>query len=623
MVRLRPANRRKQRSRPDVSNAQHFKSNLRDIYFNLFEVLDIGERILGKGEFQGLDEDTARATLEAYAQFCGKELAPSWVPGDRIPLVLDAAGDVHLPEALKQSLKAHYDNEWHLMGLPERVGGTGAPATIAWSSFELTVAANATAAFYMLGTVIARVIENLGTPAQKQRFLRNMVDRHWGASMVLTEPDAGSDVGAGRSKARHVKDDIWEIEGVKRFITNGDFDGTENIIHLVLARPEGHAAGTKGLSMFIVPKFWVNEDGSLGERNGVMCTNIEHKMGLKGSATCELTFGEKAPARGLLVGEVHDGIRQMFHVIEHARMAVGCKSMATLSAAYLNALEFTKLRVQGADLARATDKSAPRVRIIQHPDVRRMLMLQKCFAEGMRALCLFTASIQDEVELLGGHGSVAADELDKLNDLLLPLVKGYCSEKVYELLAVSLQCYGGSGYVTDYPIEQFIRDQKIDTLYEGTTHIQALDLVFRKIARDGGQTLRGLMERVQGTLGTIDPAGPLGVEHAALSRALVDLQGIYQALLGKLGESVYHVGLQGNRVLFATAEVVIGWLLVRQATVAVVARQTAHASEHDFYDGKLAAVRFYARNVLPALTLTRKLVEQNTLEVMELSESAF
>ena len=252
MVRLRPANRRKQRSRPDVSNAQHFKSNLRDIYFNLFEVLDIGERILGKGEFQGLDEDTARATLEAYAQFCGKELAPSWVPGDRIPLVLDAAGDVHLPEALKQSLKAHYDNEWHLMGLPERVGGTGAPATIAWSSFELTVAANATAAFYMLGTVIARVIENLGTPAQKQRFLRNMVDRHWGASMVLTEPDAGSDVGAGRSKARHVKDDIWEIEGVKRFITNGDFDGTENIIHLVLARPEGHAAGTKGLSMFIV-----------------------------------------------------------------------------------------------------------------------------------------------------------------------------------------------------------------------------------------------------------------------------------------------------------------------------------------------------------------------------------
>ncbi len=606
-----------------MSNAQHYKSNLRDIFFNLFEVLHVDEKILGKGEFQGFDADTARATLEAYDEFCAKELAPSWAPGDRIPLTLDADGNVHLPEPLKRSLKAHHEHEWHLMGLPERVGGTGAPATIAWSSFELTVAANAAAAFYMLGTVIARVIEDLGTPAQKQRFLAGMIERNWGASMVLTEPDAGSDVGAGRTKARHVKDDVYEIEGVKRFITNGDFDGPDNIIHLVLARPEGHGPGTKGLSMFIVPKFWVNEDGSLGERNGVYCTNIEHKMGLKASATCELTFGEKAPARGLLVGEVHDGIRQMFHVIEHARMAVGCKSMATLSAAYLNALEFTKIRVQGADLLRANDKSAPRVRIIQHPDVRRMLMTQKCFAEGMRALCLFTASIQDEVMLLGGHGSVAAAELDKLNDLLLPLVKGYCSEKVYELLALSLQCYGGSGYCTDYPIEQYIRDQKIDTLYEGTTHIQALDLFFRKVARDGGQTLQALTARVQATLAEVDPAGPLSVEHAALSRALVDLQGIYAALLGKLGESLYHVGLQGNRVLFATAEVVIGWLLVRQASVAAAARETARDDERNFYAGKLAAVRFYARNVLPGLTLTRKLVEQTTLELMDVPESAF
>ena len=606
-----------------MSNAQHFKSNLRDIFFNLFEVLNIGERILGKGEYHGFDEDTARATLEAYDEFCAKELAPSWALADRVPLTLDAEGNVKLPEPLKRSLKAHHDGGWNLMGLPERVGGTGAPAAISWASFELTAAANATAAFYMLGTVIARVIESLGTPAQKQRFLRGLIDDNWGASMVLTEPDAGSDVGAGRTRARHVKDDIYEIEGVKRFITSGEFDGPDNIIHVVLARPEGHGPGTKGLSMFIVPKFWVNEDGSLGARNGVYCTNLEHKMGLKASATCELTFGERAPARGLLVGEVHDGIRQMFHVIEHARMAVGCKSMATLSAAYLNALEFTKIRVQGADLLRSNDKTAPRVRIIQHPDVRRMLMTQKCFAEGMRALCLFTASVQDEVELAGGHGSTAAAELDKLNDLLLPLVKGYCSEKVYELLALSLQCYGGSGYITDYPIEQFIRDQKIDTLYEGTTHIQALDLFFRKVARDGGQTLQALMARVQATLAAIDPAGPLAVEHAALTRALVDLQGIYAAMMARLGDSLYHVGLQGNRVLFATAEVVIGWLLVRQAVVAAAARETAQAGERDFYDGKLAAVRFYARNVLPGLTLTRKLVEQSTLELMEVPEAAF
>lgn len=603
---------------------QHYKSNLRDIFFNLFEVLEIQKTSLGHGVFGGLDEETARSTLEAYEEFCQKELAPSFTLSDRVPLQFDkASGSVTLPEPLTRAIKTTQEQGWPLLSMPERLGGSSAPATVVWASFEMTVGANAVVAFYLLGTIIARVIDRLGTESQKQRYVKAMLERHWGASMVLTEPDAGSDVGAGRTKARHVEGDVWEIEGVKRFITNGDFDGPENIVHLVLARPEGAGAGTKGLSMFIVPKYWVNEDGSLGERNGAYCTNIEHKMGLKASATCEMTFGERHPARGLLVGEVHDGIRQMFHVIEHARMAVGAKSMATLSTAYLNALEYAKIRVQGPDLARAADKAAPRVRIIEHPDVRRMLMLQKSFAEGMRALCLYTASVQDAVELGGGHGSVESGELDKLNDLLLPLVKGYCSDKVYELLSVSLQTYGGSGYCQDYPIEQYIRDQKIDTLYEGTTHIQALDLFFRKVVRDGGSTLRGLMGQIEATLREVDPSGPLGVEHAALSRALGDVQGIYMGMLGKLQESIYHVGLQGNRILFATAEVVIGWLLLKQGIVAAARRETASDRERDFYQGKLAAIRFYARNVLPGVTLTRKLIEQGTLELMDVPEAAF
>jgi alkylation response protein AidB-like acyl-CoA dehydrogenase len=360
-----------------VSNSLHYKSNLRDTFFNLFEVLDIGKTTLGRGDFANTDEDTARTTLEAYDEFCKKELAPSFASADKEGLRLDSEGNVHLPEGLKKAIQAVYDQEWHLLALPERLGGTAAPSVLTWAAFELMVGANAPVAFYMFGPIIARIIDALGTEQQKKRYVQPMLERRWGGSMVLTEPDAGSDVGAGRTKARHVGGDVYEIEGVKRFITNGDFDGTENIVHLVLARPEGAGPGTKGLSMFIVPKFWVNEDGSLGERNGAFCTNIEHKMGFKASATCEMTFGEKKPARGLLVGEVHDGIRQMFDVIEHARMAVGAKSMATLSTAYLNALEFAKLRVQGPDLLRATDKTAPRVRIIQHPDVRRMLMLQK------------------------------------------------------------------------------------------------------------------------------------------------------------------------------------------------------------------------------------------------------
>lgn len=603
---------------------QHYKSNLRDIFFNLFEVLEVQHKTLGHGEYSGMDEETARSTLEAYEEFCQKELAPSWAVADRVPLELDKeTGTVKLPEPLKRSIKASHEQGWPLLSLPESMGGTGAPPSVVWAAFELTAGANATVAFYLFAPIIARTIERLGTEEQKRRFIKPTLERGWGGTMVLTEPDAGSDVGAGRTKARHVEGDIWEIEGVKRFITNGDFDAAENIIHLVLARPEGHGPGTKGLSMFIVPKYWVNEDGSLGERNGAYCTNIEHKMGIKASATCEMTFGERHPARGLLVGEVHDGIRQMFHVIEHARMAVGAKSMATLSTAYLNALEYAKIRVQGADLLRATDKTAPRVRIIEHPDVRRMLMTQKAFAEGMRALCLYTASIQDAVELAGGHGSTSSADLDKLNDLLLPLVKGYCSEKAYELLSLSLQTYGGSGYCQDYPIEQYIRDQKIDTLYEGTTHIQSLDLFFRKVVRDNGETLRKLMGQVQETLQAIDPSGPLSVEHAALSKALGDLQGIYMGMMGKLQESLYHVGFQGNRILAATAEVVIGWLLVKQGIVAANRRETATEKDRDFYQGKLAAIRFYARNVLPGVTLTRKLVEQGTLELMDVPEGAF
>jgi alkylation response protein AidB-like acyl-CoA dehydrogenase len=245
-------------------------------------------------------------------------------------------------------------------------------------------------------------------------------------------------------------------------------------VHLVLARREGGEPGTKGLSMFIVPKYLLNEDGSIGERNGIVATGLEHKMGIKGSTTCELSLGADKPCVGYLVGNVHEGIRQMFLVIEDARMLIGVKSASTLSTGYLNALDYAKERVQSADLTRASDKTAPRVEIIRHPDVRRMLMLQKSYAEGLRALWMYTAWTLDKMRLEPGDQYWA-----DLNDLLLPMVKGYSSEKAYELLAQSLQVFGGSGFTKDYPIEQYIRDAKIDTLYEGTTAIQALDLFFR------------------------------------------------------------------------------------------------------------------------------------------------
>ncbi len=605
-----------------MTTVQHYKPNLRDVFFNLFEVLGIQSNVLGKAPFEAMDEATARQSLEGFLEVLQAKWTPTFASADlEGGAHFDGKGNVTLPKGFKEALAAYYDGGWNAFELPERLGGFGAPPTIRWAAFEMMAGSNPAICFYVLGCFMTTIVDALGTEAQKKRYVQNMVDKHWGGTMVLTEPGAGSDVGAGTTKATHVKADEYLLEGVKRFITNGDFDGTENIVHIVLARPEGKAPGTKGLSCFIVPKFWVEEDGSLGARNGAVVTKVEHKMGIKGSATCELTLGDGAPCRALLLGGVHDGIAQMFHVIEYARMGVGTKSMATLSTAYLNALEYTRVRKQGPDLAKQTDKAAPRVEIIRHPDVRRMLMLQKSFAEGLRAVALWTAHIQDQVVQQGGHGTEAAKHLDRLNDFMLPLIKGYGSEKVYELLSLSLQCFGGSGYCQDYPIEQYIRDQKIDSLYEGTTAIQALDLFFRKIGRDQGATLQGLLGQIKATAEALPAV--LSVEKAALAKALGDVQGIMGAMLGKLGESVYHVGLHGNRILFSLAELVIGWRLAVAAAVATDKLATAVGDDKAFYEGKLASSRFYAQQVLPQLTLSRQLIEQSDLALMELSDDAW
>jgi len=605
-----------------MSSELHYKSNLRDTFFQLFEVLRVQRSSLGKAPYTSMDEATARESLKASEKLATSELQKGFAESDRIPLELDAHGNVKLPPALRRGYDVFYDAQAHLLNMPEHMGGMGAPPSVGWAAFEFVAGANAPLAFYLFGAFAARTIDRHGTEEQKKRFVGPLMEKRWGGSMVLTEPDAGSDVGAGRAKARHAGGEVWEIEGTKRFITNGDFDGPENLVHLVLARPEGGAGGTKGLSLFLVPKYWVNEDGSLGDRNGVVVSKIEKKMGIKGSATCELVFGDGKPARGLLVGGIHDGIRQMFHVIEQARMAVGVKSMATLSTAYLNALGYANDRVQGPDLLHAADKTSPRVKIIRHPDVRRMLMSQKAHAEGMRSLCLYTAWIQDQVEIGGGHGAKTAGDLDKLNDMLLPLVKGYCSEKAFEQLTLSLQTYGGSGYCQDYPIEQYLRDQKIDTLYEGTTHIQALDLFFRKIAKDGGQTLQLQLAQIE-ELARGDAGGPpLAEDRAALLRALEDVKGIFGAMMGKATDSLYHVGLQGNRILFALAELVIGWLWLRQAVCALEGR-VERPSEAAFYEGKVEACRWWSKNVLPGLSHTRQLIEKSSLELMGMSDEAF
>ncbi len=607
-----------------MSSERHYKANLRDTLFNLFEFWRIQDDTLGHGPFANVDQDTSVEILSTFEKFCTEEMATSFTASDRIPLKLDDEGNVTLPEALRKSIETYYDNEWHRMEHPESLGGYGAPRSLMWSCFEFLAGANPPIAFYLLGNFEASVINELGTESQKARFVDGLVNKRWGGTMVLTEPDAGSDVGAGRTKAKHIEGEVWEIEGVKRFITNGDYDAAENIVHMVLARPEGAGPGTKGLSLFLVPKFWVEEDGTFGERNGAYCTNLEDKMGLKGSATCEMTFGEKQPCRGLLLGDKHDGIRQMFNVIEYARMAVGVKSIATLTTAYLNSLEYTKERVQGADLARAADKSAPKVTIINHPDVRRSLIQQKAYAEGLRALATFASTTQDKIRLAEASGDAdKAKSLHRLNDLLLPLVKGFSSERVYELLASSLQCLGGSGYCRDYPHEQYIRDQKIDSLYEGTTAIQGLDLIFRKILRDNGATLQIIMGKVQETASREPEDDVLADERKALGKALMSFGGIIQVMTGKLTESIYFVGLHSTRILFALSELTIGWLLVEHAELAAAKMEGASSDDAFYYQGKIASARYFCAEELPRVGMAHKVIKDSTLHLMELPEEAF
>src|SRR3954471_24712738 len=516
----------------------HYKSNLRDIEFNLFEVFGV-DQALGTWPFAQIDLDSAKDILRVDDRLATKTLAASFTDADRNPPVFDPeTSTVTTPESFKKSYAAYIEGGWDKFPLSAELGGVGAPPSIVWAFSEMILGANPAIYMFAAGPAFAQILHANGTPEQK-KFAELAIERSWGATMVLTEPDAGSDVGAGRAKAVQQPDGTWHIEGTKRFITSAEWDWPENIFHLVLARPEGvpgaGGPGTKGLSLFLVPKFLVNDDGSLGERNGAYVTNVEKKMGLKVSTTCELTFGEKHPAIGTLVGDVHDGIAQMFQVIEYARMMVGTKAISTLSTGYLNALDYAKQRVQGADLTKMTDKTAPRVVITNHPDVRLMLMRQKAWAEGMRALVLYTATIQDQVEL--NHANGVEDTMPaRLNDLLLPIVKGYGSEKAYELLATSLQIFGGVGFTQDYPIEQYIRDAKIDTLYEGTTTIQGMDLFFRKIVRDQGQALGKLAAEIQEFAKTDNPV--LTRELELLAQALEDVRGIVGHGVNELMASV-------------------------------------------------------------------------------------
>ena len=604
----------------------HYRSNVRDLEFNLFEVLGL-DAVLDSGAYGDLDTATVRDILREVARLSEGPIADSFVDADRNPpRFLPDEHTIAVPDSVRPAVTAFKDAGWWRIGMSDVIGGVPAPAPVTWAVNEMMVCANPAIQWYST-PVMSQVLALVGTE-QQQRWARMGLERGWMGTMALTEPDAGSDVGSGRTKAIAQPDGTWHIEGVKRFISGGDVgDTAENQFHVVLARPEGAGPGTKGLSMFYVPKYLFDPDTlDLRERNGVFATALEEKMGIKASPTCELTFGATdIPAVGYLVGDVHDGIAQMFRAIQYARMMVGVKSIGTLSTAYLHALDYAQQRVQGPDLTRFTDKTAPRVPITRHPDVRRSLMLQKAYADGMRALYMYAAAHADEfgVELVPG---VDADLAARVLDLLLPIVKGVGSEKSYQWINESLQTLGGSGYLKDYPIEQYIRDTRIDSLYEGTTAIQSLDFVFRKIARDRGVALAHVAGQIAAFIDSVT-GDRLKAECALLQAALADVQAMTGTLTAYLlgaeqdPTELYKIGLVSVAFLHAVGDLLIGWRLLVQADIAAAAIDAG--ADDSFYRGKLAAASFFAKTILPAISATRAVIENVDTDLMDVADDAF
>lgn len=607
----------------------------RDIDFVLYEQFKI-EDITAHDRYKGMNRKMFDMIINEAKNFAIKEILPLNEEGDRVGLVFEN-NQVKVPESFHRPYKLLCEGEWIAMSEDPEVGGQGLPHIIAQAVAEYIVGADFSfSAFGFATHGAAKMIEVFGTEKQKKMFLKKMYSGQWTGTMVLTEPEAGSDVGALTTSAKKNDDGTYSISGNKIFITAAEHDLTENIIHPVLARIEGAPAGTKGISLFIVPKIWVNEDGSLGEPNDVVCTGIEEKLGLHASPTCQLTFGGKGKCRGLLLGEENKGMRVMFHMMNEARLGVGALGMFNASCAYLYAVNYAKERVQGRDLADMFNKEAKPVTIIHHPDVRRMLMTMKAYTEGMRSLVYYISYMFDRMECTDDEAEKSA--INDLIGLLTPVVKSYCSDRGFECTVMAMQVYGGYGYTKDYPIERLLRDSKINSIYEGTNGIQAMDLLGRKMGMKKGAVFMQFLMEIQKVIG-----------EAKGKEGLKDLAEKLEQAVNRLGSVAMHLGKtamsQEFRAAFAQAlpfldsmgDVIMGWMLLWRAVVAdsglekivsglddeARAAKIAKNKNAAFYDGQLKSARFFIENMLPVTMGRMDAIEATSKAAVEIAEPSF
>jgi alkylation response protein AidB-like acyl-CoA dehydrogenase len=594
----------------------------RDVDFVLFEQME-AEALSRHDKYAEFNRKTIEMVVSEARNLAVKEILPTQQEGDHAGCRFEN-GAVTVPECYKRAWQMYIEGEWLALTEDPEFGGQGMPRTVAMAASDYLVGANYALMMYAgLTHGAALLVEAFGTDKIKQLFLKKMFTGQWTGTMLLTEPEAGSDVGRLTTTAVKNADGTYSISGNKIFISSGEHNLAENIIHPVLARIEGAPAGTKGISLFLVPKIWVNDDGSLGGFNDVVCTGIEEKMGIHGNATCSLTLGGKGVCRGYLLGEENKGMRAMFLMMNEARLLVGMQAMCCASSSYLNALNYARDRIQGRHLLQMMNPEAPAVPIIQHPDVRRMLMTMKVYVEGMRSLLYYICNLSDQRDLSDSDKEKARRQ--GMIDLLIPIAKGYVSDRAFEVCNLGLQVFGGYGYTREYPQEQLVRDCRITQIYEGTNGIQAMDLLGRKLGLNQGKPIMDLMGEIQRVVAQAKERESLKPLAEALEKALNRLAEVAMHLgAAAMSPQVLTAFASANTFMEAAGDVVMGWMLLWRANLA--ARQLesgAKKKDESFYQGQIKSAQFFLQALLPVTVGKMKAIMGSCAAAVEIDEKSF
>ena len=597
-------------------------SDRRDVDFVLHEQMKVGNLSLHE-RFAEFNKKTVDLIVSEARNLAIKEILPTQKLGDLEGCVFKD-GNVSVPESFHRVYEIFKEGEWVALTEDLEWGGQGMPTTVALAVSDYFVGANYAFMMYPgLTHGAGKLVEAFGTDKQKQLFLKKMYTGEWTGTMLLTEPEAGSDVGALTASAVQNDDGTYSITGNKIFISSGEHDLSENIIHPVLARIEGAPPGTKGISLFLVPKLWVNDDGSLGEFNDVVCTGIEEKMGIHGNSTCSIALGGKGKCRGTLLGEENKGMRAMFLMMNEARLLVGLQGFGCASSAYMYAVNYARERVQGKNLLQMMDKSAPSVPIIQHPDIRRLLITMKVFVEGMRSLLYYVGMCEDKVKI--SKDSEEKSKFQGIIDVLMPIAKGYVTDRAFEVCSHGIQVYGGYGYIKEYPMEQLLRDCRITMIYEGTNGIQAMDLLGRKLGLNQGKPFMDLLTQMQKTI-------MVAKDESGLENLVVK----FEEVVNKLGEVALHMGTTAfsEKILYAfafaypfmdvTGDVVMSWMLLWRATIAAQQLQNgAKKKDVAFYEGQLKSAEFFYHSILPVTLGKMETILATNGAAVDISEDSF